>query len=101
MARSTRKTIPVLMTTDSSKRGVFFGFINPEELGKDEVTAEQVQMCVYWSSEVRGVLGLAAHGPDKKSRVTAPVPRALIKGVTLICECSPEAVIAWKSQPWS
>lgn len=92
--------IPVLITTDKDKRGVFFGYINSEDAGNDEIRAENIQMCVYWSSKVRGVLGLAARGPCSASRVTAPVKSGLIKGVTLVCECSEEAVAAWRAQPW-
>ena len=96
-----RKKIPVLITTDKDKRGVFFGYINPEDLQNDNLEAEGVQMCVYWSTNVRGVLGLAANGPDKASRITAPVKgTALIKGVTFVAECSAKAVKAWKAQPW-
>jgi dTDP-4-dehydrorhamnose 3,5-epimerase-like enzyme len=92
--------IPVLITTDNTKRGVFFGWINPEDSNKDEIRAEKVQMCVYWSASVKGVLGLAAHGPDRQSKVTAPVKSGVIKGVTLVCEASEEAVKAWERQPW-
>ena len=95
-----KKLIPVLITTDSTKRGVFFGYINPEDATKDEIRAEQVQMCVYWSSDVRGVLGLAANGPSSFCRVTAPVKAGVIKGVTLVAEASEKAAQAWKSQPW-
>lgn len=92
--------IPVLITTDKDKRGVFFGYIDPDDTSKDEIQAENVQMCVYWSSDVRGVLGLAANGPTSSCKVTAPVLRGNIKGVTLVCECSEKAVKAWKNQPW-
>jgi len=94
------KKIPVLITTDKDKRGVFFGYIKEGDETKEELESFDVQMCVYWSEEVRGVLGLASGGPNKDCRVTAPVARGLIKGVTLVCECSPEAVLAWKAQPW-
>ena len=92
--------IPVLITTDKDKRGVFFGYINAEDVSKDELRAEQVQMCVYWSRDVGGVLGLAAGGPTKTCRVSAPAPAGYIKGITLIVEASEEAVAAWKLQPW-
>lgn len=92
--------IPVLITTDSTKRGVFFGYIDPKDIDKETLRAEKVQMCIYWSAGVKGVLGLAANGPDSKSRVSAPVIAGTIKGVTLVVECSDKAVAAWKSQPW-
>lgn len=98
--KGTKMMIPVLITTDNTKRGVFFGYINPEDSSKDEIRSEQVQMCVYWSKNVHGVLGLAANGPSDECRVTAPVKSGLIKGVTFVAEASETAAKAWKSQPW-
>jgi len=92
--------VPVLITTDNTKRGVFFGYINPEDADKENIYAEQVQMCVYWATEVHGVLGLAANGPTSGCRVTAPVKSGHIKGVTFVAEASPKAVKAWAAQPW-
>lgn len=93
--------IPVLITTDKDKRGVFFGYINPDDAEKDNMRVTDVQMCVYWCTDVHGVLGLAATGPIKGCRISKPVKSGLIKGVTLVAECSKEAVKAWKSMPWS
>lgn len=92
--------IPVVITTDKDRRGVFFGFINQEDIDKDKLRIEEVQMAVYWSNNVRGVLGLAATGPDEKSRISKPVKAGTIDGITAILECSDEAVAAWKSCPW-
>lgn len=93
--------IPVLITTNKDLRGVFFGYINQEDADKETMRVEDVQMCVYWSANVCGVLGLAATGPLKGCRVTKPAKAATVKGVTLVAECSKEAVKAWKSTPWS
>lgn len=97
----TSDKIPVLITTNKDLRGVFFGYINPDDSEKDTMRVENVQMCVYWSQNVCGVLGLAATGPLKGCRVTPPAKAGVIKGVTLVAECSKEAVKAWKSTPWS
>lgn len=93
--------IPVLITTNKDLRGVFFGYIDPSDTDKETMRVTNVQMCVYWSADVRGVLGLAATGPVKGCRVTKPAPAGTIRGVTLVAECSPEAVKAWKSTPWT
>ncbi len=95
--------IPVLITTDNTKRGVFFAYVDSEDAmkGDENIIAEEVQMCVYWDTETRGVLGLAANGPTKNCRITSPVKKALIKGVTFIAEVSKDAVKKWKSEPWS
>jgi len=93
--------IPVLITTNKDLRGVFFGYISPEDADKDTMRVDDVQMCVYWSVNVGGVLGLAATGPLNGCRVTKTAKAGVIKGVTLVVECSKEAVKAWKSTPWS
>jgi len=93
---------PVLITTDKDKRGVFFGLVDLStyDAEKKTIEAEEVRMCVYWSKDVRGVLGLAATGPTKSCRVSKAMKRGLIEGVTLIGECSEEAVAAWRAEPW-
>ena len=93
---------PVLITTDKDKRGVFFGYVDPDTYDKEHnsITAYNVRMCVYWSSEVHGVLGLAANGPTAKCRVSPAMPKGRIEGITLIGECSKEAVEAWEKEPW-
>lgn len=93
--------IPVLITTNKDLRGVFFGYIAEEDADKETMRVDDVQMCVYWSVNVCGVLGLASSGPLKGCRVTKSAKAGVIKGVTLVVECSKEAVNAWKSTPWS
>lgn len=93
--------IPVLITTDSSKRGVFMGFIDPADADKETLTAEEVRMAVYWSTDVRGVIGLAAKGPTKNCKITAAAKKAVLKGVTATLQLTDEAVAAWRKEPWA
>lgn len=95
------KTMPALITTNKDLRGVFFAYIDPKDADKDTLEVKNVQMCIYWPVENRGVLGLAADGPVKGARVTKPAPAGVIKGVTLVVECSAKAVKAWENCPWS
>jgi hypothetical protein len=88
----------VVVTTDSSRRGVFGGELISHE--NDVVVLENAMMCVYWSTETRGVLGLASIGPQKGSRITPPVPRITLNGVTAVMCATPEAVVKWRDQPW-
>lgn len=92
--------VPVLITTDSTKRGVFMGFINPEDSDKETLEAEELRMAVYWSTDVKGVLGLASTGPSKNCRISAAAPKAVLKGVTAVVEISEEALKAWRKEPW-
>lgn len=89
---------PVVVTTEH--RGVFFGYLDGNRDGQT-VDLRDAQMCVYWSASVRGVLGLAATGPDARCRVTPPVPSITLHKVTAVMGVSDEAVKAWLAQPWS
>ena len=90
--------IPVLITT--KHRGVFFGFIDPKDVDKDPLKVHEKQMCTKWSTEMRGVFGLAKYGPDKNCRIGQPVEWATLKNITAVVSCSEEAVKNWKKCPW-
>lgn len=92
--------IPVLITTDSTKRGVFMGFIDPKDADKETLEAHEVRMAVYWSQDVKGVIGLAATGPTKSCRISAAAKKAVLKGVTAVLEITDEALEAWRKEPW-
>jgi len=107
-AQNIESGTPVVVTTDKDRRGIFFGTLiafhpapdgEPEE--KSSVELEDVRMAVFYSKATRGVLGLAANGPKEGSRITRCAPRVILDGVTMIAECSQEAVDAWDSEPWS
>jgi len=87
----------VVVTTEF--RGVFFGVL--EEKQEREVTITNAMVCVYWSANTRGFLGLAVTGPQSGSRVSKAAPRLALAGVTSVTECTPEAIKQWESMPWS
>lgn len=86
----------VVVTTEH--RGVFHGTLVSKG---DTVVLLKARCCVYWSSTVRGFLGLASHGPDSESRITRSVPRLELEAVTSVVLCTPEANAAWEAEPWS
>lgn len=88
----------VVVTTDSSRRGVFFGELISHD--KDEVVLKDAQMAVYWSNQTRGVLGLASIGPQKGSRITPIIPEMELNGVTAVMDATPKAAKLWRKQPW-
>jgi hypothetical protein len=91
---------PAVVTT--AHRGVFFGFLAPgADRAAKTVELTGSQMCVYWSSDVQGVLGLAASGPTTRCKVTRPVPRITLQDVTAVTDATGEAVKAWQDRPWS
>jgi len=92
-----KKEIPLVVTT--AHKGVFFGFGRPTT--NKTIRLTQVQMCVYWSSDVKGVLGLAAKGPTRGCKIGPPVPAMTLQDVTGVIEASEEAAKAWANQPWN
>lgn len=91
--------IPVLVTT--IHKGVFFGFLcaNADRNAKT-VTIERAQMAVYWPSEQRGVLGLAAQGPVPGCKIGPAVPETTLHEVTSVTTTTSEAAEAWSKAPW-
>lgn len=98
MPSTKAKSRPCVVTTEH--RGVFFGFCEAEDTTARTVTLTEAQMCVYWSSDVQGVVGLAVSGPSKSSRVTPPAPRLTLTGTTAVMDATEDAVKAWKERPW-
>jgi hypothetical protein len=89
----------VLITTDKDKRGVFAGYLK-EDKSPDYVVLTEVRMAVYWSSNCKGVLGLASTGPMKGSRISNSAPESKIYGVTSITKCTDVAVKQWEKGLW-
>lgn len=88
----------------TAKKGVFFGYTAETQktiIERGTVTIARARMCVRWSSETHGVLGLAGIGPQKGSRVGPRVPSLACNEVTAVITCSPEAAQAWEAELWS
>jgi hypothetical protein len=86
---------PVLVTTQH--RGVFFGFA--EKTDGETITLKRARLCVYWSRDVKGFMGLAANGPTSSCRIGPPADINL-RNVTAVLEVTPDAVKAWEAAPW-
>ena len=89
----------VVITTD--KKGVFFGVLD-KWLQKEAIAIlKNAKMCIYWSADTKGVLGLAGIGPQEGSRLTPEIPQIELNGVTSIMDCTKEAVKQWKLELWN
>jgi hypothetical protein len=86
----------VLVTT--VHRGVFFGYA--ENTDGATIKLRAARNCVYWSSDVRGFLGLASSGPSESCRV-GPAADIELRDITCVAACTDKAVEAWEAQPWS
>jgi hypothetical protein len=94
-----QKLRPVVVTTEH--RGVFFGFLDGQVDTEKTLAITDAQMCVYWPTSTKGILGLASTGPTKGAKVTPSVPRIVLQSVTSVMDATEEAVKAWQSRPWS
>lgn len=89
--------VPVVVTT--IHRGVFFGYGVPGDA--PTIRIERVRMVVYWSPDVRSIVGLAATGPSNACRVGPQAPAMTLRDVTSVIECSETAAKAFEAAKWS
>jgi uncharacterized protein DUF6948 len=85
----------VLVTTQH--RGVFFGYAIVTD--GTAINLRAARNCIYWSSDVKGFLGLAATGPSKQCKV-GPAADIELRDITCVAECTEEATKAWEAAPW-
>ena len=85
----------VVVTT--AHRGVFFGYASDTD--GDQIVLNRSRLCVYWSADVKGFMGLAANGPTKSCLIGPPATITL-RNITAVLECTPEAAKAWESATW-
>lgn len=94
MAKQTERA--VLVTT--SHRGIFFGYA--KETDGDTIKLRAARLCVYWSSDLRGFMGLASAGPNKSCKI-GPAADIEVRDITAVVEVTPEAETNWNKAPWN
>lgn len=87
---------PVVVTT--AHRGVFFGYAT--ETDGPTIRLDRARLCVYWSADVKGFMGLAAYGPSRECRIGPPADITL-REITSVVEVAPDAVSKWENHPWA
>lgn len=87
---------PVIVTTEH--RGVFFGYAT--DTSGDPIILTNARLCVYWSADVKGFMGLAANGPSSTCKIGPPADIELRK-ITAVLEVTDAAVKRWESAPWA
>ena len=90
------KERPVLVTT--AHKGVFMGYAT--ETNGDTIYLRAARLCVYWSADLRGFMGLATVGPNKQCKI-GPAGDITLRDITSVVECTPEAVTQWEKSFWS
>jgi hypothetical protein len=87
---------PVVVTT--AHRGVFFGYA--EETTGETIRLTRARLCVYWSPDLKGFMGLASVGPSKTCRIGPPA-NITLRAITSVIEVTPEAEAKWLAGPWA
>ena len=86
---------PVIVTT--AHRGVFFGYASDTDGAQIALT--HARLCVYWSADMQGFMGLAAQGPSPSCKI-GPAADITLRDITSVLEVTPEAEKRWCSAPW-
>lgn len=86
----------VVVTT--AHRGVFFGYATDTD--GEQVALAGARLCIYWSADVKGFMGLAASGPSKNCRV-GPAADITLRNITAVIEVTSEAAAKWEAAPWN
>jgi hypothetical protein len=86
----------VLVTT--KHRGVFFGYAKATD--GETINLRAARLCVYWSSDLRGFMGLASHGPSSSCKI-GPAADIELRDITSVVEVTPQAVEKWEKAPWA
>jgi hypothetical protein len=89
------KLRPVLVTT--AHRGVFFGYA--DDTDGETIKLNSARLCVYWSADCRGFMGLAANGPTSNCKI-GPAADIELRNITSVLEVTKAAVDAWEKAPW-
>jgi hypothetical protein len=86
----------VMVTTEH--RGVFAGFASKTD--GDVIKLRAARCCIFWSSSMKGFLGLASDGPDSSCKI-GPAADIELRNITAVVEVTPKAQAKWESAPWS
>ncbi len=85
----------VLVTTEH--RGVFFGYAT--DTSGSTIKLRAGRLCVYWSEDCKGFMGLAANGPTGSCKI-GPAADIEVRAITSVSEVTAAAVLRWESAPW-
>lgn len=91
-----KKERPVIVTT--VHRGVFFGYTTDTDGAT--IALKRARLCVYWSADLRGFMGLATVGPNSNCK-TGPAADIELRDITSVVAVTPEAVQKWEAAPWN
>ena len=86
----------ILVTTQH--KGIFFGYAS--KTGGVTIKLRAARLCIYWTADLRGFMGLASSGPQKGCRI-GPAVDIELRDITSVTECTPQAAAQWEKNIWS
>ena len=86
------KERPVIVTT--AHRGVFFGYAT--DTTGETILLSRSRLCLYWTADLRGFMGLAALGPNDSCKI-GPAADITLRSITAVMEVTPEAEAKWNA----
>lgn len=93
MKTAAAKERPVIVTT--AHRGVFFGYAT--DTTGETIFLARTRLCLQWSADLRGFMGLAVFGPNGSCKIGPTSPGIDLRAITAVLEVSPEAEKKWIS----
>ena len=84
----------VIVTT--AHRGVFFGYASSTD--GETIRLRDARLCIYWSADMMGFMGLAAKGPSKTCKI-GPRANITLRNITAVLEVPEAAIERWESFP--
>ena len=73
MAKKKQAGHAVIVCCGTNGRAVLYGRCDGEPVAGQPIRLKGARMVLYWSQACGGLLGLAANGPKKGTRITAAV----------------------------
>ena len=89
---------PVIVCT--KMKSVYFGYTDQDLATSPTIVLTKARNCVYWSKDMKGVLGLASRGPSSTCRISDPIPKIEINDSQVMLSMTDEAVTNWEKAPW-
>ncbi len=91
-AKAATSERPVIVTT--AHRGVFFGYASDTD--GETISLKRSRLCIYWSTDIRGFMGLASIGPNGNCKI-GPAADITLRSITAVLEVTPEAETKWNA----
>lgn len=96
-AASTPNSEERMVVVVTQGNAIFCGWTTAPDA--DVINLRAARQAVYYSADTHGLLGLAANGPGKDSRIGPPA-NITVRNITHVIECSPEAAKKWEAAGW-